>query len=86
MHIYLVCADLLDYLDKDKFLDKKPSMYSATLDEIEIVGNVSRKIAKEIIKLRVRKSTITEDDLKEIPGLGIKTLKNLLENITLEKR
>lgn len=86
MHIYLVCADLLDYLDKDKFLDKKPSMYSATLDEIEIVGNVSRKIAKEIIKLRVRKSTIKEDDLKEIPGLGIKTLKNLLENITLEKR
>lgn len=86
MHIYLVCADLLDYLDKDKFLDKKPSMYSATLDEIEIVGNVSRKIAKEIIKLRVRKSNITEDDLKEIPGLGIKTLKNLIENITLEKR
>ena len=86
MHIYLVCADLLDYLDKDKFLDKKPNIYSATLDEIEVVGNVSRKIAKEIIKLRVKKSTITEEDLKEIPGLGEKTLKKLLDNIKLEKR
>jgi DNA uptake protein ComE-like DNA-binding protein len=86
MHIYLLCADLLNYLDKNKFIDKKPTIYSATLDEIEVVGNVSRKIAKEIIKLRVKKSTITEDDLKEIPGLGIKTLKKLLENITLQKR
>ncbi|MCG8763555.1 helix-hairpin-helix domain-containing protein [Tenacibaculum finnmarkense] len=86
MHIYLLCADLLDYLDKDKFIDKKPSIYSATLDEIVVVGNVSKIIAKEIIKLRVKKSNITEDDLKEIPGLGIKTLKNLLESITLESR
>ncbi|KQC32662.1 DNA uptake protein [Nonlabens sp. YIK11] len=86
MHIYLVCADLLDFLDKDKFLDKKPSIYSATLDEIVVVGNVSKNIAKEIIKLRVKKNKITEDDLKEIPGLGVKTLKRLLENITLESK
>ena len=86
MHIYLVCADLLDFLDKDKFLDKKPSIYSATLDEIVVVGNVSKSIAKEIIKLRVKKTRVTEDDLKEIPGLGVKTLKRLLENITLESK
>jgi DNA uptake protein ComE-like DNA-binding protein len=83
MHIYLVCADLLDYLDKEKFIEKKPTIYSATLDEIEIVGGVSRKIGKEIIKLRVRKSKLTEDDLKQIPGLGIKTLKKLLDNISI---
>ncbi|GAB1856294.1 hypothetical protein MHTCC0001_11290 [Flavobacteriaceae bacterium MHTCC 0001] len=85
MHIYLVCADLLEYLDKEKFIEKKPTIYSATLDEIEIVGGVSRKIGKEIIKLRVKKTKLTEDDLKQIPGLGIKTLKNLLDNISLEK-
>ncbi|AFM04710.1 DNA uptake protein [Bernardetia litoralis DSM 6794] len=86
MHIYLVCADLLDYLDKDKFIDKKPNIYSATLDELEVVGNISRKIAKEIIKLRVNKSKITEEDLKKIPGVGIKTLKQFLSNISLEKK
>ncbi|MFI1770169.1 hypothetical protein [Thalassobellus citreus] len=86
MHIYLVCADLLDYLDKDKFINKKPDIYNASLDELEVVGNISRKIAKEIIKLRVNKSKITEEDLKKIPGVGIKTLKNFLSNISIEKK
>jgi len=85
MHIYLVCADLLNYLVKDKFIDKKPSIYTATLDELEVVGNISRKIAKEIIKLRVQKTKITEEDLKKLPGIGIKTLKNFTSNISIEE-
>ena len=85
MHIYLLCADLLKYLDKDKFINKKPNIHSATLDELEVVGEISRKIAKEIIKLRVTNNKITEDLLKTIPGLGEKTLKKLLDNLSIEQ-
>lgn len=84
MHIYLLCADLLNYLDKDKFLNKKPNIHTATLDELEVIGNISRKIAKEIIKLRINKGILTEELLKQIPGIGDKTLKVLLDNISIE--
>ncbi|HZK72087.1 MAG TPA: helix-hairpin-helix domain-containing protein [Clostridia bacterium] len=85
MHIYLLCADLLEYLDKDKFRNKKPNIYNATLDELEVIGNVNRNIAKEIIKLRVVNKQITSELLLKIPGFGKKTLDMFLNNISIEK-
>lgn len=85
MHIYLLCADLLDYLDKDKFRNKKPNIYKATLDELEVIGNVNRNIAKEIVKLRVNNKQITNELLLKIPGFGKKSLEMFLENISIEK-
>lgn len=85
MHIYMVCADLLKYLNKEKFFDKKPNVYDASMDELEVIGNVSRTIAKEIIKLRVKKNILTKEDIKKIPGVGDKTLIKFLNNISLEK-
>jgi DNA uptake protein ComE-like DNA-binding protein len=85
MHIYLLCADLLEYLDKDKFRNEKPNIYNATLDELEVIGNVNRNVAKEIIKLRVANKQITKELLLKIPGFGKKTLDLFLKNISIEK-
>lgn len=84
MHIYLLCADILDDLGKKQFLNKEPNIYTATLDELVIIGKVQRNIAKEIIKLRVQNISISEEELRKIPGLGEKSLMNLLTNISLE--
>ncbi|MFH1214085.1 MAG: helix-hairpin-helix domain-containing protein [Candidatus Neomarinimicrobiota bacterium] len=84
MHIYLLCADLLSFLDKKQFLEKTPSIYTATLDELVIVGKINKTIAKEIIKLRVKNNKITKENLIQIPGLGEKTLKSFLSNISLD--
>jgi DNA uptake protein ComE-like DNA-binding protein len=84
LHIYLLCADLLGFLDKKEFLNKNPNIYSATLDELVVIGKVNRNIAKEIIKLRVTNNKITKNDLKRIPGLGEKTIKSFLSNISLD--
>jgi DNA uptake protein ComE-like DNA-binding protein len=84
MHIYLVCSDLLEYLDKKKFLDKKANIYSATLDELVIVGKINKNIAKEIIRLRVTNRKILKEDLMLIPGFGEKTIKTFLSNISLD--
>lgn len=85
MHIYLVCIDLLNLIKNENLVNKRLNIYSASIDELEAVGNLSRKIAKEIIKLRVINDKITKEDLLKIPGLGYKLLNNLLENIHLEK-
>lgn len=84
MHIYLLCADLLAFIDRKQFLKIMPNIYTATLDELEIIGKVSRSIAKEIIKLRVQNNSISEDALRQISGLGEKTLRNLLASISIE--
>jgi DNA uptake protein ComE-like DNA-binding protein len=82
-HIYLACVDLLGYLDKQK-LNIKPSLQEATMDEIEAFGEVSRNIAKEIIKCRAKNGKLTEKTLSQIPGVGEKTIKKLLLNMTID--
>lgn len=83
-HVYLLCADLLENLNKKQFLKIKPNIHTATLDELEIIGKVNRNIAKEIIKLRVHNASISEKELSKISGLGEKSLRNLLENISFD--
>jgi DNA uptake protein ComE-like DNA-binding protein len=82
-HIYMTCVDLLGYLDRKK-INNKPSLLVATMDEIEAFGEVSRNIAKEIVKCRVKNGKLTEKIISKIPGVGEKTIKKLLKNMTID--
>jgi len=74
LHIYLMCADILQYLDKNIVVKETLNIHTATLDELESIGNISRTIAKEIVRVRVEKGIITLEDLKTIPKIGAKML------------
>lgn len=75
-HMYLMLSDILDYLDPSQVsANSKPSLKTATLDDFEVRLNVKREIAKAIYKARIEKNgSLTFDDLKEIRGIGVKTL------------
>jgi len=73
-HTYLVIADILDYLDKDTNKKEKPDINTASLDDIEVLLDVNRSIAKEIYKIRVQEGYIDIDILSNINGVGKKTL------------
>lgn len=84
MHVYLLTADILGYLTKEQFLNEKPSIYRASLDELEVIGQIPRNIAKEIIRLRINETNITEEMLLKIPGFGEKTLIKIKSNLSLK--
>jgi len=73
-HTYLVIADILEYLEKDTSKNEKPNINTASLDDIEVLLDVSRTIAKEIYKVRVQDGYIDLDMLSKINGIGKKTL------------
>lgn len=78
-HTYLIVADILDYLDIEKSVKENLSIQTATIDELQSFLNISRNIAKEIIKVRVRKGRVNIKDLREINGIGEKTIKSAVE-------
>lgn len=74
-HIYLMLADLLDYLDPSAVSKTtKPKITEATLDEIEALLNVKRDVAKAIVIARVKNSGLTIEQLAEVKGIGPKTV------------
>lgn len=74
-HIYLILADLLEYLDPSATSKTtKPSITTASLDEIEALLNVKRNVAKAIVIARVKNSGLTVEQLAEVKGVGPKTL------------
>lgn len=74
-HIYLMLADLLDYLDPSATSKTtKPSIATASLDEIEALLNVKRDIAKAIVIARVKNSGLTIEQFAEVKGVGPKTV------------
>jgi DNA uptake protein ComE-like DNA-binding protein len=73
-HTYLVVADILDYLDKKPGAPKKPAIGEASIDELEALLGVSRNIAKEIFKTRVRDGKLSRASLATVKGVGPKTL------------
>lgn len=85
MHIYLVCVDILSFVEINLETKNRITIYSASIDELEAIGGISRKIAKEIIKLRVNNKNIAKSDLLKISGFGPKTLSNFLENVSLSE-
>lgn len=78
-HTYLIVADILDYLDKEKAVKENLNIQTATLDELQSFLNITKNTAKEIVKLRVKIGGITIRDLKKIKGIGEKTLKSAVE-------
>jgi DNA uptake protein ComE-like DNA-binding protein len=85
-HTYLLTVDLLNYLKKDiKNSKEKLSIQTATIDEIEILLEVSRNIAKEIVKCRMQSGgNINIAILKTIKGIGKKTLDKAIEVFDLK--
>lgn len=74
-HIYLMLADLLDYLDPSAVSKTtKPKITDVTLDEIEALLNVKRDVAKAIVIARVKNSGLTIEQLAEVKGVGPKTV------------
>jgi DNA uptake protein ComE-like DNA-binding protein len=84
-HTYLMLADILGYLKPAEAKKEKPlNIHAATLDELESVLGVSRTIAKEIVKLRVKDSTLTPKMLGQIRGIGPKTVAKAEELFSFE--
>lgn len=77
--IYIMVGYLLDYLDTSVKKEGKININDATLDELESTLEVSRLIAKKIVKSRVVHGEITESHLKEIGGVGSKTISKAKE-------
>lgn len=84
-HTYLMLADILEYLKPAETKQENPlNIHAATLDELESVLGVSRAVAKEIVKLRVKHSTLTPKALGQIPGIGPKTVAKAEELFSFE--
>ena len=77
--IYIMVGYLLDYLEETNRKEEKININDATLDELESALEVSRTIAKKIVKARVVYGGITELNLKEINGVGAKTIEKAKE-------
>ncbi|MDO7439686.1 helix-hairpin-helix domain-containing protein [Acinetobacter baumannii] len=74
-HIYLMLSDLLDYLDSSAITQStKPNIATASLDELEALLNIKREVAKAIVIARVKCNGLTLEQLKEVKGVGPKTL------------
>ncbi|MNR93495.1 hypothetical protein D3C72_245520 [compost metagenome] len=74
-HIYLMLADLLEYLDPSAVSKTtKPKITEASLDEIEALLNVKRDVAKAIVVARVNNKGLTIEQLAEVKGVGPKTI------------
>jgi DNA uptake protein ComE-like DNA-binding protein len=74
-HAYLVAADILDYLKKVSGREKKKlNIHTASIDELESILNISRNLAKEIVKLRVECGVMDIARLATIKGIGRKTV------------
>lgn len=80
-HIYLMLADLLEYLDDSVVSNTKPHIQKVTIDELEALLNINRNIAKNIIKARVKNGGLTSKQLGEVSGIGNKTLEKAKELI-----
>lgn len=77
--IYIMLGYLLDYLNMPNKKEEKININNATLDELESTLEISRTIAKKIVKVRVIDGGITELNLKGINGVGAKTIKKAKE-------
>jgi hypothetical protein len=84
-HTYLVIADILEYLGESSMPKGKPDINSATIDELEALLGVSRNIAKEIFKYRVKEGSLDSETLATINGVGVKTVNKAKEEFTIDE-
>ncbi|WP_306692399.1 ComEA family DNA-binding protein [Bacillus cereus] len=84
-HTYLMVADILKYLIPSiQTQEDKLNINTASLDELESLLGISRNIAKEIIKLRVKEGELTPELLSNIKGVGPKTVALAQEEFAFE--
>jgi hypothetical protein len=84
-HTYLVIADILEHLGEESAQSGKPDINTATIDELEALLSVSRNIAKEIFKYRVKEGYLDSDSLATISGVGSKTVQKAKEEFTIDE-
>ncbi|CAA6804952.1 MAG: FIG00640624: hypothetical protein [uncultured Sulfurovum sp.] len=84
-HTYLVVADILEYVNKKEAKTTKPNINEASLDELEVHLDISRTIAKEIFRLRIKEEYIDLNILSSIKGIGEKTIQKAKENFIIEE-
>ncbi len=73
-HTYLVIADVLEYLTAPELPKRLNDINTATMDELEAVLDISRAVAKEIIKARVLNGNLDATLLGKVRGIGPKTI------------
>jgi DNA uptake protein ComE-like DNA-binding protein len=84
-HTYLIVIDLLSYIKIDgKTTSEKKNINDATIDELEIILGIRRNLAKEIVKIRIEKGSITVDLIKEIKGIGKKAIDLAIDKFEIE--
>lgn len=85
IHIYLILADILSYLNDDINKNKASiNIYEASLDELQSFLDINKTQAKEIVKMRVRKDKLEPNDLLEIRGIGVKTVNKAIDNFSFD--
>lgn len=77
-HTYLVIADILEYLNEVTNKKSKPNINNATMDELEALLNIGRSTAKEIIKARVAFGKLDAETIRNVKGIGPKTVEKVL--------
>ncbi|MDY4979188.1 MAG: helix-hairpin-helix domain-containing protein [Candidatus Onthovivens sp.] len=76
LHIYLILADILNYLEFNINQSQSTiNIHKASLDELQSFLDISKVQAKDIVKMRVIKGKIEPKDLLKIKGIGSKTVK-----------
>lgn len=83
-HTYLMVADILEYLVVEEKPEEGLDILTTSLDELQSFLNISKNTAKEIVKFRAITGRLTKNDLKEIKGIGEKTLKAAIEVYGIE--
>jgi len=84
-HIYLMIADILEYMEEKPESEGKPDINLATIDEIEALLGVNRTIAKEIFKYRVKEGGLDCDSLSKIGGVGPKTIQKAKQEFIIDE-
>lgn len=78
-HTYLMLSDILDCLELNNDINKRKNINDATIDEIEVLLDVSRNIAKSIFKAKIEKGHLTLEILKDVSGVGPKTISKIVD-------
>lgn len=85
-HLYLLVADFIEFISEEEAPTRNSiNIQTATLDELESLLDISRKVAKEIVKMRISEDEITLEILGTINGIGPKKLKKAAEIFGLDK-
>ncbi|PRX17815.1 DNA uptake protein ComE-like DNA-binding protein [Orenia metallireducens] len=83
LHTYLTLADIINYIDKEEVSKKEElTIFTASLDELESLLNISRSLAKRIVRFRIKNEIFKPEDLQKIKGIGPKTIEKVKKNFS----